>query len=82
MFPVDPRTPLWFVPSAEPLLMDLIEAATGGVDLLDRVSLPDQVTPPQKAATDRIDAGTAPKEQDGATLVGPLGASPRLSGKS
>jgi hypothetical protein len=41
MFPDDHHTSLWFVPSAEPLLMDLIEAATGGVDLLDRASLPD-----------------------------------------
>jgi hypothetical protein len=82
MFPVDPRTSLWFVPSAEPLLMDLIEAATGGMNLLDRVSLPEQVTPPQRAATDRIDAGTAAKVQDGEPLVGPMGASPRLLGKS
>jgi hypothetical protein len=41
MFPIDHHTSLWFVPSAEPLLMDLIETATGGVDLLDRASLPD-----------------------------------------
>lgn len=42
MFPDDHHTSLWFVPSAQPLLTDLIEAATGGADLLDRASLPDR----------------------------------------
>jgi hypothetical protein len=58
MFPADTHASLWIVPSGEPLLRDLIEAATGGADLLDRASFPDQAAPPQS------DAGTAPKEPD------------------
>jgi hypothetical protein len=68
MFPDDHHTSLWFVPSAEPLLMDLIEAATGGVDLLDRASLPDSRDSAESWGP--IELTPTPKDQDGDCLSG------------